>query len=230
VTVRRLSRDERVEQIERLEAQGLAPREIAQRLGLAVSTIRAYRADPEGERLRRRREDYRGSCRGCGARTSGGRGRASAPDWCARCSRERLRVWSEEQIVAAIGAWSELTGAPPTVGDWSPAHAPAGHLGSARYLEDPGRWPSAALVRQRFGSFRAAVAAAGFRPMALGPRPRWTRERIAAAVAEWQQRSGRPPTTGDWRHAGERHPSASTVYRVLGSWRRALEATGRRDA
>jgi transposase len=226
VAVRRWSRAERLEQIETLEREGLSAREIGERLDLSPKTVRAYRADPERRRELERRERYRGRCRRCGRPTSGAGGKAAAPPLCAACTRELARVWTDERIVAAIRDWQQRGGEPPTVSDWSPAQAPAEHRGSQRYQAEPERWPSAALLRRRFGSFGAALEAAGFARRAPGARRQWSEAQIVAAIRDWQQRTGEPPRPSEWRHAGERHPAASTVYRVLGSWRRALEAAG----
>jgi hypothetical protein len=223
----RTSRAERAREIRRLrDSEGLPFREIARRLGLAASTTQIYYADPDGARQRRRRQSYRGTCRSCGRRTSGARGRPNAPIYCADCSRRRRRRWTEQDVLAAVREWHTLTGAPPTVADWSPAHAPAGHQGARRYRSEPGRWPSAALVARRFGSFPAAIRRAGLHPPPPGPRRRWTEERIVAAIESWVKRAGTPPTRTDWSHAGPGHPAASTVYRVIGPWRRALAKAG----
>jgi DNA invertase Pin-like site-specific DNA recombinase len=45
----RPTRRERVNQIEALAARGLGTRELAERTGLARSTVNKYRRDPEGE-------------------------------------------------------------------------------------------------------------------------------------------------------------------------------------
>src|SRR5215211_8675935 len=127
-TTERGSRAERAREIRRLrDSEGLPFREIARRLGLAASTAQIYYADPDGARQRRRRERYRGTCRACGRPTSGAQGRRKAPAYCAACARRRRRTWSEQEIVAAVRDWYAITGTPPTVPDWSPAHAPAGH-------------------------------------------------------------------------------------------------------
>jgi DNA-binding CsgD family transcriptional regulator len=157
----RPSRKQRVERIEALAARGLGSEEIAARLGLARSTVNKYRRDPEGERERVRRERYRGRCRGCGRPTRGSDGPGRAPEWCPECAPARRRRWSDAQMLEAIREWTRLTGAPPTLYDWSPAHAPAGHPGAARYLAERGRWPNASSVARRFGSLRGAVEAAG---------------------------------------------------------------------
>ena len=64
-------------------------------------------------------------------------------------------------MLEAIRQWTRLTCVPPYLYDWSPAHAPAGHRGAARYLAERGRWPNASSVARRFGSLRAAVEAGG---------------------------------------------------------------------
>jgi len=159
-----LERPTRLQQAERIEAlagRGLDSEEIAARLGLARSTVNKYRRDPEGERERARRERYRGRCRGCGRPTRGSDGPGRAPEWCPECAPLRRRRWSDERLLEALREWTRLTGAPPTLYDWSPAHAPAGHRGAARYLAERGRWPNASSVARRFGSLRGAVEAAG---------------------------------------------------------------------
>jgi hypothetical protein len=227
--VERYTRSERVAQIEGLERRGLSTREIAEQLGLAPSTVNIYRADPDGERQRQRRQRYQGVCHGCGRPTSGSGGPNRAAEWCQSCAGERRRKWSDERVLEAILEWAELTGSPPTLADWSPAHASAGYQGAARYLSEPGRWPSASTVAARFGSLRAAIEAAGLRApprRAAGAPPRWSLEAIAHAMRRHARCTGRPPRRSDWQHAGEDHPAASTVYRVAGSWRRAVDAAG----
>jgi hypothetical protein len=223
------TRAERVAQIQRLERRGLATGEIADRLGLAASTVNIYRADPNGERQRQRRQRYQGACVECGRPTSGSNGPRRAPKRCRSCAGGRRRNWSEQRVLEAIRDWADLTGAPPTLADWSPAHARAGHEGSALYRSEPGRWPSASTVSARFGSVRAAVEAAGLAPppgRSASAVRRWELEAIADAMRGHAGRTGQAPRRSDWQHAGEDHPAASTVYRVAGSWQRALEAAG----
>ena len=226
VAVKRHSRAERAEQIERLERRGLGTREIAAELGLARSTVNIYRRDPDGSRHRQRLERYRGRCRDCGRLTTGSGGRARAPARCRRCAGAQRRLWPGELILQRIREWTEETGSPPRVRDWSPAHAPAGHQGAGRYLAERGHWPSASVVVARFGSFPAAVTRAGLKPPgpASGSQRVWTRGRIVEAMQRWYGERGRPPTRSDWQAASDWHPAASTVYRVFGSWKAALKA------
>jgi DNA-binding CsgD family transcriptional regulator len=157
----RPSRKQQAEAIEALAARGLGSEEIADRLGLARSTVNKYRRDPDGEQERARRERYRGRCRGCGRPTRGSDGPGRAPEWCSECAPLRRRRWSDAQMLEAVREWTTLTGAPPTLYDWSPAHAPASHPGAARYLAEQGRWPNASSVARRFGSLHAALEQAG---------------------------------------------------------------------
>jgi Homing endonuclease associated repeat len=103
------------------------------------------------------------------------------------------------------------------------------HEGAARYRSAPGGWPSASTVAARFGSLGAAIEAAGLgraRGQPDGRPPRWSFNAIAEAMRDHASRTGQPPRRSDWQHASEDHPAASTVYRVAGSWRQALEAAG----
>jgi Homing endonuclease associated repeat len=226
VAVKRHSRAERAKQIERLARRGLGTAEIAAELGLARSTVNIYRRDPDGSRHRQRLAGYRGRCDDCGRPTSGSGGRAQAPARCRRCAGAQRRVWPGELILQRIREWAAETGAPPRVRDWSPAHASAGHPGTARYVAERGHWPSASAVVARFGSLPAAVRRAGVTPSgpASGSRPVWTRGRIVEAMHHWYGERGRFPTRSDWQKASDWHPAATTVYRVFGSWRAALKA------
>jgi len=227
VETRRRPRLEQAREIARLrEREGLSFTEIGERLGLAPSTVRDYHRDPEAKRNRRNRERYRGSCELCGRPTSGGYG-YDAPRHCAVCARAQSRVWDHDRIVRAIREWHKLMGRAPTVPDWSPAHADEGHPGAVRFLAEPGRWPSAATLREHFGSFSAALEASGVSPARRGARIRWTPEQIGEAIRAWQRVHGTPPTREDWQSSSEEHPARSTVYRVMGSWGAALEAAGR---
>jgi IS30 family transposase len=163
-TLKHASRKERVAAIEALVGEGADNREIAHHLGLSPKTIAGYRRDPRGEDERKRRESYRGKCGRCGRPTHGSDGRAHGPRWCVACAPLARRRWSDEQLLEAIRDWATQTGALPTIYDWSPSHAPEGHPGAARYLDELGRWPNARSVARRFGSLAAAIERAGVTP------------------------------------------------------------------
>lgn len=62
----------------------------------------------------------------------------------------KRRSWSKEEIIAAMQEWAAEYGEPPTTTDWrksSPQH------------------PTAVTVHTLFGSWSAAIEAAGFKAM-----------------------------------------------------------------
>jgi hypothetical protein len=59
---------------------------------------------------------------------------------------------------------------------------------------------------------------------ARGDAVRWDRARIVDAAVEWTREHGRPPTSGAWKFAGDRHPAYLTVRAHYASWREFLDA------
>jgi hypothetical protein len=135
--------------------------------------------------------------------------------------------WTSETIAYAFELWHRRHLCSPTVDEWRRA----GH-----------DHPSVTTVRQVFGSWNAAVEAAGFRPRRPGESRRtapaavvrseptaavrWSHEAILAALQAWAQAWGRSPSLEQWRRASAAHPSAATVRRLFGSWNAAVEAAG----
>lgn len=114
--------------------------------------------------------------------------------------------WTKAEILGAIRAHVQRTGAPPAKQEWE-------YGGEGR--------PSARTVRMAFGSFTAGVRAAGFEPRG---RP-WTRDRIAWAFARFEAEHGRPPSVNEWSRKGADHPCNATVYNRYGSWHAAVVAS-----
>src|SRR5665213_1130488 len=107
--------------------------------------------------------------------------------------------WSDEQLLAAIRAWTRRHGAPPNTTSWA--------------KRDPaGRWPSAATVQLRFGTWEAALLAAGVRVDRIA----WDRENVLAAIAAFAEQHGRPPRRAELRKANKL-PDHSTVVHYCGS-------------
>lgn len=162
-----------------LRAQGLLYREIGESLGVATSTVHAWLQDPGGDQRRARRDRYRGRCAGCGAPTDGSRGPRGAPRHCATCAAPTaVRRWTEPLIIERLQQWACAHGGqPPTGRDWA-----------QRSARKDGRWPHPATVRRAFGSWNAAVTAAGLpaRP-AHGPAPvaAWPKDAIVDAMRRW---------------------------------------------
>jgi hypothetical protein len=161
-------------------------------------------------------------------------------------SRAARRRFSRAELLDKIRAWTELYGAPPQTKDWEPARARAARHDWRVLRYRAGDWPSAGMLRRQFGTFNAAIRAAGLEPSA-GP-TRYKRhvtgpEQVLAAIVEWNRRFGAPPSQTDWDAARARRtgqawriaryqegdwPSLNTVRRHFGSLNRAIELAGLR--
>lgn len=115
--------------------------------------------------------------------------------------------WTSEAIIHALRQWADLHG-PPTSADWS--------------KRGPGR-PTHALVIRTFGSWEAALHAAGLQPP---PTERWSAADTINAIRSWAQINQRPPRALDWKHAAPDHPNRVHVWKTFGSWNAALQAAG----
>ena len=81
------------------DAEGLSNAQIAQRLGRAPATIKAYFYDPTGEKARAVKARYVGVCRGCGAYTQPRNGKGDAYAYCKRCHPGAIeRRWTQELV------------------------------------------------------------------------------------------------------------------------------------
>jgi Homing endonuclease associated repeat len=117
------------------------------------------------------------------------------------------RRWKNGEIVEALRAWTARHGRPPLSSDWR--RAATDH-------------PTAALVPGRFGSWRAALDAAGLAP----GRVEWTREAVVDAIRAHIDRDGRPPLSSEWRRPeGVDIPATQAVVNRFGSWRAAIAAS-----
>lgn len=152
--------------------------------------------------------------------------------------------YTADEILEAIRRWAHRYGLPPASIDWEPARARrmGQPLRAARF--EAGEWPTVRMVRGRFGSFNAAVLAAGLRPRTAPTRlrPNLTGpDAIVEAIVEWTRRYGDIPTMADWDpvrarvlgqvwripryHDGD-WPSARSVAHHFGSFAAAVSAAG----
>jgi hypothetical protein len=116
--------------------------------------------------------------------------------------------WTDAEILLALRRWADAQGVPRAT-DWSAV--------------EPGR-PTRGLVTGRFGSWNAALLAAGLEPPLV--RHQWSRERIVIAMQSWAQTNHGPPRSTDWRRASPTHPSSRHVWNRFESWDAALQAAG----
>jgi hypothetical protein len=142
----------------------------------------------------------------------GARLRLGPPGCAPPGSNHRTGAASNEGIVAALRAWTARHGRPPLSSDWrraGPDH------------------PTAALAQARFGSWRAALEAAGVAPA----RVEWSHELVLDAIRTHIDRHGRPPVSSQWRRPDhDETPGDHVVINRFGSWRAAIAAARNVDA
>jgi hypothetical protein len=152
----RMPREERHKQVVALK-QTMTFKEIAEHLGLAVSTVTDAYYDPTGEKARARKRERHGTCVGCGAETYNS-GSIHVPERCGKCAiahqrtveerrkmsvarQGKCRLWTDEECFEAIRRVSA-----------------DGVATLTRYKElhnaEPSASPSAAGLIFRFGSWR----------------------------------------------------------------------------
>jgi hypothetical protein len=159
-------------------------------------------------------------------------------------SPARSPRFGQEAIIARIRDWVSVYGEPPTIRDWDPSRARRTGQEWRAVRFEAGDWPSVGMVKRQFGTFNAAVQAAGLAPR-QGPR-RVKRhltgsEQVIAAIVEWTKRYAEPPTQADWdpvrarrfgqpwrivRYRSGDWPSLNTVLYHFGSLGEAVSAAG----
>jgi hypothetical protein len=135
--------------------------------------------------------------------------------------RQRRRVFSDAELLQRLREAVELAGGPLTTREF--AHALAG--------SSAGPVPSAATIAQRFGSWPAALAAAGAPPERRRSRRPVPPERRAQLVAALQRaaRHGACDSRAAYRDHQARHPAAPTLAEIehaFHSWPEAVAAAG----
>ncbi len=132
--------------------------EIAQRLGRAPATVKAYLYDPTGEKARAVKRRYQGVCRGCGAPTAARAGKGDAYEYCKRCHPGAIASKSTREWVRdAMRRWRDLYGSPPSSTDWSRTHAHRRGGTALNRLQDQD-WPAPSTVIDLYGTWAAARA------------------------------------------------------------------------
>jgi hypothetical protein len=198
-----LSLGERVAAARRLFARGVKATEIGQELGVTAATVRKYLragicADCSGPLV----TSTAVRCHDCDVRSR-------KVVWSAAEARAALLEWREDRdaIIVSLQRLALVHGRRPR---WSDIHPRRAGL------------PSYGKTVSLFGSFSAAVEAAGFRSR----RQVWTRVETITALREWSRARGRPPTCRDWHCGTIARPGARVVGEIFGSWSEALRAAG----
>lgn len=182
-----------------MAARGLLQREIACELGVSNSYVSSVINDPTGEKERRRKEGYRGTCSECGGRTNGSAGPGKAPTVCATCTtriQHEERRWTRATIRAAFQAFAADWGRPPATVDvigMAPtqrAHYSASRMAEVERMRAWERLPSPHIVVREYGSWPAAITDAGLslhvtgQPAHREDRRRPSRETVVALLSE----------------------------------------------
>ena len=197
-----LSLNERIDATLRMHAGGIRMPAIASELDVAVDTVRKY--------LRASRCDC-------------GRNWMVRGPHCSQCGHEeatrsaaaRRTRWDQQRVVAALRRWTRLEGRPPSAEAWL-----GGRYAQGRWAREYPRWPSSGVVSGLFGSWNAAVAAAGLPVTPFG----YTDEQIIDALRADARRLGRTPTVEDWSVRDISVPGIGAVMRHFGSWNAGLRA------
>jgi hypothetical protein len=117
----------------------------------------------------------------------------------------RRKAWTRDELVDALRRFAAEHGRPPTRGDLTGIH------GSG--------YPAGSVVERTFGTFTAALVAAG---LDLHGRPRAaTTEDMLQALRTYSDRHGAWPNSQRWRDVGG-WLSTSAIIRRFGSWATAM--------
>lgn len=157
-----------------LHKRGLLLREIAEELGLALSTVQDLLADPDRRKAKERKAQYDGRCTDCGRRTRGDGRRKGPPKRCRDCYAKRTHQQARERLLDALDKWVKLFGEPPTAWDWNTSTARAkAHpetLAKIQKRRKGHHWPALTSVQKAFGSWNAFITAGGYTPRRPGER------------------------------------------------------------
>lgn len=226
------TRAQRSRRVATLREQKYTHEQIASMLGLSQSYVYDLIHDPTGEKTRRRKDSYRGTCKTCGASTDGSNGPNQAPEYCKKhAGRAHFMYWTESRIIAAIQEWDFIYNRPPIATDWNGQveGSPGQYVKGSRRNLSRRRWPSTNAVQRLFGSWANGIEAAGFLRPKMGYyrdeskrgaiRTKWTKD----SIVEWIEGNANgdyPPTS----HSPG--APANAARREFGGWSNALAVAG----
>jgi hypothetical protein len=134
-----------------------------------------------------------------------------APTRCCHCGRQKPH-WTAGRVLEAFREFHAEHGRAPFRREWDKATIST---------------PAAETVREMFGTWTAAVRAAGLEPpLASNTLRSWTRDEVIAAIFNWRYDTGDLPRSHEWAVQTCWRPSEKQVRRLFGSWNAAIEAAG----
>ena len=190
---RAAGRSGRVARARELRERGWLLREIAAEMGVVAQTVFAWLDDPDGSKLRERKQRYGGVCVDCDERVRRAcQGRRAVV--CARSGGRaserggRARALSRRSVsssVATVTRRRPVIGTPIKRAGWGSTRA-------RRALYADGCWPWSSIAVKVFGRWNDAIHAAGFAPTPSG---RYDRERASPAASTRSSAQGSRITT-----------------------------------
>ena len=111
----------------------------------------------------------------------------------------RRDTWTRASILASLHDWVEATGRAPRRQDWTGERPARASLAQRRWMREHPRWPSSSCVAQHFGSWGAALEAAG-----LDSRRLTFHTTVAERVARAARAGGRRARADGDRRAARR--------------------------
>lgn len=149
---------------------GERPLHILDRLGVKSSAVYGFLNDPHGEKARARKGTY--TCPGCGREINADGGQVN-PRLCRPCDTEKRNTEAKQRVIDAIREWDRRYGSPPSAVDWNRGPSTIRRFSPQRQREiaermAEGDWPATNSVQRLFGSWNAAIEAAGFQPIRIG--------------------------------------------------------------
>ncbi len=134
-----------------LREQGLSYAKISAAIDIPYFTVVRWTNEKQHQRSLRNakhyKEQHRGKCEDCGKSVW------LSSHLCRVCSSTRRRIWTRENIIEAIHLFNEKHGRPPVSTEWT--------RGASEY-------PNTGTVSERFGSWAAAIEAAGYQRPDVG--------------------------------------------------------------
>jgi hypothetical protein len=217
-----MTRAERYAQCKALRDEGLLLREIAERTGVAISTVGNVLADPTGEVARERKRRFERPCVDCGA-TVNPNGLRDRDVRCLPCHHALSRTLEHREASSTDRA-GKVHYTDAAIFAALRAAAVDGKLTVTLYEARRDAGPSVPAIIRRFGKWNTAVAKAGLRTSCRDHKrrsDRWDDDVLLGCVRECADDLGSPfPTHDDYSAWAKEHgaPSGTTLRNHFGTW------------